>query len=85
MILPHIGGTANITIELTVPFVCNSEEFQDYQCALEFEIVISKGRKKICKNKPPFLGTAQPGCKTKVPGILVGNPATKQTASMIYI
>ena len=82
MILPHIGGTANITIELTVPFVCNSQE---YQCSLEFEIVISKGRKKICKNKPPFLGTAQPACKTNVPGILAGKPATKQTASMIYI
>ena len=81
MIFPHIGGSAKVTVELTMPFVCST----NFQCHLEFEIVITDGKKKVCKNKPAFLGTPQPQCKTSVAGILPGDPVTKQQASKTFL
>ena len=78
VIFPHIGGRAKVQLELTVPFVCNDK---DFQCHLDFEIVITDGKKKVCKDKPPFLGTAQVDCKTKIAGLMPGQPIKKQQTS----
>ena len=86
VIFPHIGGQATVQLELTVPFVCNDKNFQ---CHLDFEIVITDGKKKVCKDKPPFLGTAQVDCKTRIAGLMPGQPIKKQQTSnpkyMIFV
>ena len=82
IVFPNVGGTATVTIELQIPYVCNGGE--NFQCKLDFEVIVTDGFKKVCDNKPSYLGMKyQSQCKTSVNGLVPGrpNPTTKQRSS----